>query len=172
MDIDRFLGENMSISGIEDNPLYGKYPCRLPVWWGYHGEIRIHPSIAGISGRNVIMRIQKRFNKLEKIMAKILRAPKEIRRPLDQKNSMLWQLADGSRTFEEICSILDSLYHEDIAPVIHRTAAGINLLKSKNLLTVLDDKFTGKWNISPGETPPNQQLEELDEKLGLILQEE
>ena len=105
-------------------------------------------------------------------MAKILRAPKEIRRPLDQKNSMLWQLADGSRTFEEICSILDSLYHEDIAPVIHRTAAGINLLKSKNLLTVLDDEFTGKWNISPGETPPNQQLEELDEKLGLILQEE
>ena len=162
----------MSINNIENSPYYGKYPCRLPVWWGFYGEITIHPPIKGISGRCVILRIQKRFSKLEKILAKILRAPKEVRRPLDAKNSMLWQLADGSRKFEEICEILDSLYHEDIAPVIHRTTAGLNLLKSNNLLTILENKFTGKWNISSGETPPNQELEALDETLGIIIEEE
>ena len=121
------------------------------------------PGIKDISGKKVVLRIEKKFNRLEKLLAKLFRAPKEIRRPLDTKNSMLWQLCDGTRKFEQICSILDSLYHEDISPVIHRTAAGISLLKEKNLLTILDESFTGKWSIGQGITPQNQTL-----KLSLI----
>ena len=102
----------------------------------------------------------------------MFRAPREIRRPLDVKNSMLWQLCDGTRKFEDICEILDGLFHEDIAPVIHRTAAGINLLKEKNLMTILNDQFTGKWSIAKGVTPSNQTLEPLDDKLGILLEEE
>ena len=33
----------MSISGIKDHVMYGKYPCRLPVWWGYFGDIGVKP---------------------------------------------------------------------------------------------------------------------------------
>lgn len=162
----------MSISGVNEHVMYGKYPCRLPVWWGYYGDIGVKPELKHISGRKVILRIEKRFNRFEKILAKLFRAPREIRRPLDEKNSMLWQLCDGTRKFEEICEILDSLYHEDIAPVIHRTAAGINLLKEKNLMTILNEEFTGKWSIGKGVTPTNQNLEPLDDKLGIILEEE
>ena len=162
----------MSISGIKDHMMYGKYPCRLPVWWGYFGDIGVKPELNNISGRKVILRIEKRFNRFERILAKMFRAPREIRRPLDVKNSMLWQLCDGTRKFEDICEILDSLFHEDIAPVIHRTAAGINLLKEKNLMTILNDEFSGKWSIAQGVTPTNQTLEPLDEKLGIFLEEE
>ena len=85
---------------------------------------------------------------------------------------MLWQLCDGTRKFEDICKILDGLFHEDISPVIHRTAAGINLLKQKNLITILDDEFTGKWSIGQGITPLNQNLVNLDESLGIIVEQE
>ena len=162
----------MVLSGIEDHIMYGKYPCRLPVWWGLFGEVGLEPEISNISGRKVILRIEKKFNRFESILAKMFRAPKEIRRPLDEKNSMLWQLCDGTRKFEDICEILDSLFHEDISPVMHRTAAGINLLKEKNLMTILDSKFTRKWAISQGITPNNQTLKPLDESLGIIVEEE
>jgi len=162
----------MDLSGIETHAMYGKYPCRLPVWWGLYGEIGLEPEIKNIYGRKVILRIEKKFNRLEKMLAKILRAPKEIRRPLDVKNSMLWQLCDGKRKFEEICKILDSMFHEDISPVIHRTAAGINLLKEKNLMTILNDEFTGKWSTGQGITPRNQTLKELDTSLGIVIEEE
>ena len=162
----------MDLSGIENHAMYGKYPCRLPVWWGLFGEVGLDPEIKHVSGKRVVLRIEKRFNRFEKILAKLFRAPKEIRRPLDTKNSMLWQLCDGTRKFEQICSILDSLYHEDISPVIHRTAAGINLLKEKNLLTILDETFTGKWSIGQGITPQNQTLETLDDSLGITVEEE
>ena len=132
----------------------------------------LEPEIKNIYGRKVILRIEKKFNRLEKLLAKIFRAPKEIRRPLDDKNSMLWQLCDGTRKFEDICKILDSLFHEDISPVIHRTAAGINLLKEKNLVTILNDEFTRKWSIGQGITPKNQTLNELDTSLGIIVEEE
>ena len=162
----------MVLSGIENHIMYGKYPCRLPVWWGLFGDIGLEPEINNISGRKVILRIEKRFNRLEKLLAKIFRAPREIRRPLDEKNSMLWQLCDGTRKFEEICEILDALFHEDISPVIHRTAAGINLLKEKNLMTILNGEFTDKWPIGQGITPHNQNLKPLDESLGIIVEEE
>ena len=162
----------MTISGIDTHIYFDKYPCRLPVWWGYFGEVGVKPDQANISGKKVVLRIEKRFNRVEKILAKLFRAPREIRRPLDGKNSMLWQLCDGSRTFQEICEILDSLYHEDIAPVINRTAAGINLLKEKNLMTVLDHEFSGKWDIEAGITPINQTLEALDSELGISVEEE
>ena len=85
---------------------------------------------------------------------------------------MLWQLCDGSRTFEQICTVLDSLFHEDISPVIDRTAAGINLLKSKNLMTVLNESFSGKWAIDSGIVPNNQTLKPLDDDLGITTGEE
>lgn len=162
----------MTIHGLDEHEYAELYPCRLPVWWGFYGNVGIHPSIKEISGKSVVLRIEKRFNRIERIMAKLFRAPTEVRRPLDVKNSMLWQLSDGTRNFQEICTILDSLYHEDISPVIDRTAAGINLLKSKNLMTVLSEPFTGKWAIEPGITPDNQTLKPLDDELGITTGEE
>ena len=149
------------------SPYSDKYPCRLPVWWGRYGEIGPHPEGTGISGRKIVIRIEKKFKKIESIFAKILRAPKELRRPLDKMNSLLWELCDGTRTFQDICEQLDSTYHEEIAPVVNRTTLGIGSLISNNLMLALDEPLNGKWNIGPGVTPAGQNLDELDERLNI-----
>ena len=92
-------------------------PARLPVNWEFRGEPGIHPEITGVTGRNVVFLIEKQFTRFEKVLAKILRAPKIVKRPMHYTQSMLWELMDGARTFQEICTIMDSLYHEDVAPV-------------------------------------------------------
>ena len=146
---------------------YDQYPCRLPVWWGRYGDIGPHPEGNGISGRKVVIRIEKKFKKIESIFAKVLRAPKELRRPLDTMNSLLWELCDGTRTFQEICKQLDSTYHEEIAPVVNRTTLGITALVSKNLMIVVDEPLGGKWSIGPGVTPSGQTLAPLDERMNI-----
>ena len=112
-------------------------PIRLPVDWEYRGEAGIHPEIEGITGKEVVLLIEKRFTRFEKILAKILRAPKVVRRSMHYTQSMLWELIDGERNFAEICQIIDSLYHEDIAPVNDRIKAYLEVFVRLNVATVL-----------------------------------
>ena len=51
--------------------------------------------------------------------------------------SMLWELMDGERNFKEICQIMTSLYHEDIAPVEGRIKAYLEVFVRLNVATVL-----------------------------------
>ena len=162
MDTARILGDGMEIADKDAHHYSGMYPCRVPVWWARFGEPERHPNLAGVTGRKVILRIEKRFNRFERMLAKIFRAPREVRRPLDPMNSMLWELCNGSRTFEEICEHMDDVFQEDMAPVVDRTAAGIDALKRRNLMTVLTSEFTHKWSIQPGEVPAHQPLAPLD----------
>ena len=108
-------------------------PIRLPVDWEYRGEAGIHPEIEGITGKEVVLLIEKRFTRFEKILAKILRAPKVVRRSMHYTQSMLWELIDGERNFAEICQIMDSLYHEDIAPVNDRIKAYLEAVSYTHL---------------------------------------
>ena len=107
------------------------------------------------------MRIPKQFGRIEGWFASVLRAPREVRRPLDTMNSMLWELCDGSRTFGEVCSIMNDIFHEEIAPVMQRTATAIGLLQRNNLMLMLDEPLNGRWIIGPGRTPEHQVLGEL-----------
>ena len=115
-------------------------PTRLPVNWEYRGEPGIHPEIEGITGRNVVFLIEKQFTRFEKVLAKILRAPKIVKRPMHYTQSMLWELMNGTRTFEEICIVMDSLYHEDVAPVEERVKAYLEVFVRLNVATVLKFK--------------------------------
>ena len=115
-------------------------PTRLPVNWEYRGEPGVHPEIEGITGRNVVFLIDKQFTRFEKVLAKILRAPKIVKRPMHYTQSMLWELMDGTRTFEEICIVMDSLYHEDVAPVEERVKAYLEVFVRLNVATVLKFK--------------------------------
>ena len=156
----------MELADSDDHRYAGTYPCRLPVWWARTGEAGPHIEQDGLTGMLVVLRIEKRFSSFERILAKVMRAPREVRRPLDQMNSMLWELCDGSRSFQEVCSAMDATFNEDIAPPVDRTAAGIDSLKTRNLMTILSEPFTGKWSISPGVTPKNQTLADTDERRG------
>lgn len=154
------------LAGLNDHPLASQYPCRTPVWWARVGEVHKDPSLVGVSGRIVVLRIPKQFGRIEGWFAKILRAPKEIRRPLDQMNSLLWELCDGSRTFGEICKVMDEVFHENIAPVMQRTAAAIGLFQSNNLALMLKEPLNERWMVGPGKTPDHQSLSTPAEDLG------
>lgn len=112
-------------------------PVQLPVNWEYRGEPGIHPEIEGITGRNVVLLIDKTFTRFEKMLAKLLRAPKVVKRSMHHTQSMLWELMDGERNFEQICGIMTSLYHEDIAPVEERVKAYLEVFVRLNVATVL-----------------------------------
>ena len=112
-------------------------PIRLPVEWEYRGDAGIHPDIEGVTGREVVLLIEKRFTRFEKLLARLMKAPKVVRRTMHHTQSMLWELMDGERNFEEICAIMKSLYHEDIAPVEDRIKAYLEVFVRLNVATVL-----------------------------------
>ncbi len=151
------------LAGIEAHPLAQQYPCRVPVWWGRHGSVEKDSELVGVSGRLVTLRIAKNFKRYERWLARMLRAPKELRRPLDRMNSVLWELCDGSRTFETICIEMDRLFKEDIAPVISRTAVALALFQQHNILLILEEPLSGRWSVGPGTIPDHQELSVLDE---------
>ena len=150
-----------ALAGVNDHPLSNQYPCRTPVWWARVGVVQKNPSLRGVSGRNIVMRIPKQFGRIEGWFASVLRAPREVRRPLDTMNSMLWELCDGSRSFGEVCSLMNDIFHEEIAPVMQRTATAIGLFQRNNLMLMLDEPLNGRWIIGPGRTPEHQVLGEL-----------
>ena len=103
------------------------YPTRCPVWWARRGLVELNINESGVTGRLVVIRIWKEsiesgfvgrfFQFFERIMFKITKGPKELRRTLDDMNSLLWELSDGSRNFSEICKIMDEVFAEHISPV-------------------------------------------------------
>ena len=124
----------MELSTVEQHPWAKMYPTRLPVWWCRTGESKSHPDLEGVTGKTVILRFEKKLGRIEKIAAKLFRAPKELRRPLLDKNSVLWELCNGKRTFEEICQHMSETYHEEVSPVVHRTQAGLQVFINLNVL--------------------------------------
>jgi len=119
-----------------DHPWSNLIPVRVPVEWEYQGEVGIHPELEGVTGRNVVFSIEKRFTKFERILAKILRAPKMVKRTMHYTQSMLWELIDNERDFKSICDIMDSLYHEDIAPVEERVKSYLDIFIALNVVTM------------------------------------
>ena len=154
------------LAGMENHPLVAQYPCRTPVWWARTGEVNKDPSLRGVSGRRIVLRIPKQFGRIEGKIASLLRAPTELRRPFDEMNSMLWELADGSRTFGEIFHAMNDVFREEIAPVMQRTAAAIQQLKNNNLMLVLEEPLEARWSIGPGQIPEHQTLDDLPEDHG------
>lgn len=129
------------------------------MWWARVGSEERNPGTVGVSGRLVVLRIEKKFNRFERWLARWFRAPREVRRPLDRMNSMLWELCDGSRTFLEVCTVLNDVFAEDVAPVVSRTAMALAQLQRNNLLLMLDEPLNGRWSIGPGLTPEHQSLD-------------
>ena len=137
------------LEGIEDHPLNRQIPARMPVYWGFRGEAKRGLPVEGISGREAVIVIEKTPSRLERILMKVFKGPRVVKIPLREKNSILWQLCDGTRNFAEICEIMDSVFNEDISPVIQRTALALEQLKEKRLLILVDDKNKVNWIMDP-----------------------
>ena len=155
------------------------YPTRTPVWWARRGFVELNRNEPGVTGRLIVIRIWKEsknvkgfariFNLLENLMFKITKGPKDLRRNLDDMNSLLWELCDGSRTFEEICKVMDEVFQEHISPVEERTAIALRQFESLGFLLMLKEKFDGSWPTGPGIIDPKKPLPEVEKKLELDL---
>ncbi|MBS72539.1 MAG: hypothetical protein CMO20_06300 [Thermoplasmata archaeon] len=165
MDMANNIGAHMSSIELGDesylSPLAGSYPVRAPVWWGRRGESTNNLNLPGVSGRFVVLVHKKTFKRLEKILAKILRAPSQLRRPLDEMNSLLWELCDGRRSFESIVSLMDETFEEQIAPVTERTEAALRQLGERGFIIFSHSKFEYAWPTGPG-IDPNGELDKID----------
>jgi len=156
--MDRFLRDHMDLIDLEHHPLADKYPVRLPVWWCRTGEAGPHPEVDGVTGKTIILRFEKKFGRIERLFAKLMKAPRELRRPLLDKNSVLWELCNGQRTFAEICHFMNDTFHEEVSPVVHRTHAGIKVFIGLNVMKFVDQKESIQWNTKPGSIPVGQTL--------------
>lgn len=112
-------------------------PIRLPCLWEY-GISYDTPSKTlgdhGISDKQVVIIIEKDFNRLEWVLARLTGAPRLLRRPLDRLNSALWDLIDGNRTLSQITHIMEDCYEEEIIPARQRCSASISKLIELNLV--------------------------------------
>ena len=110
-------------------------PVRLLVEWEYRGEPGLHPNIES-NWKGSCTANRKRFTRFEKLIAKLMKAPKIVRRTMHYTQSMLWELIDGERNFTDICSIMKSVYHEDIAPVEDRIKAYLEVFVRLNVASI------------------------------------
>ena len=116
------------------------YPIRLPVDWYTKNPVGKHPELPGVTGKKIVIVIDKKFSFLEKIIVKLFHGPKTLERPLDDMNSLFWELMDGTRTFDEICDIMDDTFHERIAPVSERLEASLTNFINLNLSVLVEKK--------------------------------
>ena len=112
------------------------YPTRAPVWWARRGPAGPHPEGTETTGRQVLIRIPKSLSGIEAVLSRLLRAPSEISRPMDDMNSVLWELMDGTLQLAEISRLMDATFHERIAPADERITASIGKLVSDGLVVI------------------------------------
>ena len=146
----------------EEHPLRAYRPVRMPVWWGWRGEVGKRCTSPVHTGRLVVLRIEKQFTRFERLLAKLFRAPGEVRRPLDAMNSLIWELSDGTHDFQTIVNHLNDAYQEEATPVIERSTAAIRGFVALGVMKLVPDGADIGWSTEPGRVPEDQDLEARD----------
>ena len=123
--------------------LIGCYPVRNEIAWGY--DTRRGPTTG--EGRIAILFTPKKFGRIEKIVHRILGGSKFLRRPMDPLMTIVWELCDGTNSFEEICNHLDVTFKEEIAPVEERTCTALDGLGRSSLIEIHAQKPTVSHKI-------------------------
>ena len=97
----------------------------------------------------VTLRHEKTMSRLEKLISKIFNAPKEILRPLDEMNSYLWNIMDGTRNLNQIILEMETKFQEKIMPVEERVTKSIlNFIRLGFVVIVMNsDEIV--WDIEP-----------------------
>jgi hypothetical protein len=97
------------------------YPVRNPVKWVREND-------------RIVLIYKKDFTRFEKKLQNKIGGPEDIRRPLDDKGSRIWEMCDGQHTLKDICGEMDELFHEEIEPVLDRVWKFLELLLQLNLI--------------------------------------
>ena len=86
----------------------------------------------------VVITVEKILGKFESKLSDIFNAPKNIRRSLDDMNSKLWLLMDGTNTIGEIIIAMDEEFAEKISPVSERVSKSIAHFLELGYAEILD----------------------------------
>ena len=86
----------------------------------------------------VVITVEKILGKFEAKLSDIFNAPKNIRRSLDDMNSKLWLLMDGTNTIGEIIIAMDEEFAEKISPVSERVSRSIAHFLELGYAEILD----------------------------------
>lgn len=84
----------------------------------------------------VVLTYPKNFTRLERFLHKRLGGPGDIRRPLDDKGTFIWNMCDGNHNVQEICQDTYSKFKEDIEPVMKRVWGFLEKLLELHLITI------------------------------------
>ena len=98
---------------------------------------------------NIEIILKKDLSRFEGRVANFLGAPTSVRRPLDEMNSSLWALMDGSTTVEQIIVEMDKIFAERIAPVAERVSRSIAEFVELDLVVLLHENECVDWDIGP-----------------------
>ena len=93
--------------------------------------------------------LDKNLTKIEAKMARILGAPTFVRRPMDEMNSALWVLMDGTRSVRAIIEEMDAQFNETISPVDERVSNSIAQFVELGLVSLTRMKNDFDWDIGP-----------------------
>ena len=127
------------------------FPTRSLVEWHLNGVRGPHPNLPGVTGKRVTIIIEKQFNFFENLIAKLFKSKVQLERPLDDLNSLFWELMDGSRNLSEIAILMDQTFHERIAPISERLQASLIQFMELNLVTLLESNFDQSWENGPSQ---------------------
>ena len=86
----------------------------------------------------VVITVEKILGKFETKLSDIFNAPKNVRRSLDDMNSKLWLLMDGTNTIGEIIIAMDEEFAEKISPVSERVSNSIAQFLNLGYAEILD----------------------------------
>ncbi len=108
----------------------------------------------------VILVYPKNFTRLERFLHKRIGGPADIRRPLDDKGTLIWKMCDGNHNVHQICQDCHDRFKEDIEPVVRRVWGFLETLLELHLITI--EKPGDKKEKENGE----KDGEEAEEKEG------
>jgi hypothetical protein len=120
------------------------YPVRSKVKWSKKNGI-------------VVIMYPKSLTRIEKKLQRHIGGPDDIRRTMDEKGSVIWELCDGRHNIREICDIMDSRYREDIEPVLEYVHKVLVMLLERNLIYLEQNK--------PEKPLPMRKLRVLKERI-------
>lgn len=83
----------------------------------------------------IVLVYPKNFTRFEKFLHRRFGGPNDIRRPLDEKGTLIWKMCDGEHNIHEICQDLYKEFREDIEPVLRRVWGFLEILHNLNLIT-------------------------------------
>ena len=99
------------------------YPVRAEVKWKKRKGL-------------ITLRYPKDFNRFEKFLHRFLGGPTDIKRPLDEVGTLLWEMSDGNHSLFEIYLEEQERFHERVEPVDKVVGGLLEIMLNLHLMSL------------------------------------